>query len=60
MTGGIQIEYNVESGGVDSTEALAKKYAEEIEKTTKVNGKAVMNGMSIYGIAGTTSFVVEA
>lgn len=60
MTGGIQIEYNVESGDIDSTEALTKKYAEEIEKTIKVNGKAVMNGMSIYGIAGTSSFVVEA
>ncbi len=60
MTGGIQIEYNVETGNVDSTEALAKKYAEEIEKTIMVNGKVVMNGMSVYGIAGTTSFIVEA
>lgn len=60
MTGGIQVEYNVESGNVDATEALAKTYAEEIEKTILVNGKAVMNGMSVYGIAGTTSFVVEA
>lgn len=60
MTGGIQIEYNVESGNVDTIEALAKTYAEEIEKTTTVNGKMVMNGMSVYGIAGTTAFIVEA
>ena len=60
MTGGIQVEYHVETGNVDATEALAKTYAEEIEKTILINGKAVMNGMSVYGIAGTTSFVVEA
>ncbi len=60
MTGGIQIEYNVKDGNVDAVEALARTYAEEIEKTTTVNGKMIMNGMSVYGIAGTTAFIVEA
>lgn len=60
MTGGIQIEYSVEGGNIDAVENLAKTYASEIEKTVTVNGTAVMNGMSVYGIAGTNSFIVEA
>jgi hypothetical protein len=41
-------------------QARTKQYAEEIEKTIQVNGKNIMNGMSVYGIAGTSSYVVEA
>lgn len=60
MTGGIQIEYSVEGGDSSKAEALAKTSASEVEKTLQVNGKSVINGISIYGIAGTSSFVVEA
>jgi preprotein translocase SecF subunit len=60
MTGGIQIEYATEWGDVKDVQSLAKAYATEIEKTIQVNGKNIMNGMSVYGIAGTSSFVVEA
>ncbi len=59
MTGGTQIEYSVEGGDVKAAQALATTYATEIEKTIKAGGKSIINGRSIYGIAGTKSFVVE-
>lgn len=59
MTGGIQIEYAVNSGNAKAAQDMAKNIAEEIQKNIKFSGKEVMNGVTVYGIAGTNSFVVE-
>ncbi len=60
MTGGIQIEYHVEGGDATSAEKATKAYAEEIKKTILFEQKEVMNDITVYGIAGSDSFVVEA
>lgn len=60
MTGGIQIEYLVNSWDEAQSEDFAKAIAEEVKKSTLVNGKEVINGVVVYGIAGTPSFIVEA
>jgi preprotein translocase SecF subunit len=60
MTGWIQVEYAVDWGDVKSAQSLAKGYAEEIEKIVLINEKPVINGLNIYGIAWTNSFIVEA
>lgn len=60
MTGGIQIEYNTTGGDANTAEQSAKEYAQSIKKETLFNGKEVINDVTVYGIAGTNSFVVEA
>ncbi|GAB0175294.1 MAG: hypothetical protein HHAS10_11730 [Candidatus Altimarinota bacterium] len=60
MTGGIQIEYRVDSGDELQGEALAKATALEYKKSITVGGKEVINDVIVYGIAGTPSFIVEA
>ncbi len=60
MTGGIQIEYRVDSWDETMSENLARTTAEEFKKTIMVNGKEVINDIVVYGIAGTPSFIVEA
>jgi preprotein translocase subunit SecF len=60
MTGGIQIEYTTQGGNIDTIEKTAKEYASEIKKESLYNGKEVMNDITVYGIAGSSSFVVEA
>jgi preprotein translocase SecF subunit len=59
MTGGIQIEYSV-TGDLKKAQTRAKDIALEIEKTIMIDGKPAMNGITVYGIAGTNAFVVEA
>ncbi len=59
MTGGIQIEYAVDWGDAKAAQESAKNAALEISKNIKLSGKEVMNGVTVYGIAGTTSFIVE-
>ena len=60
MTGGIQIEYRVESGDEAGSETYARTIANEIKPSITVNGKVVMNDVIVYGIAGAPSFIVEA
>lgn len=60
MTGGIQIEYNVSTGDEMTAEKNADTLAEKLKKETLFNGKEVINDINVYGIAGTTSFIVEA
>lgn len=60
MTGGIQIEYNVSAGDEMTAEKNADTLAEKLKKETLFNGKEVINDINVYGIAGTTSFIVEA
>ncbi len=60
MTGGIQIEYTTEGGDPTMAEATAKEYAEAIKKTIVFEEKPIMNDVSVYGIAGSDSFIVEA
>lgn len=60
MTGGIQIEYNTSGGNELSAENVAKEYAQNLKKETLFNGKEVINDISVYGIAGSSSFIVEA
>lgn len=38
---------------------MARITALEIQKDIKFSGKEVMNGVTVYGIAGSDSFVVE-
>lgn len=59
MTGGIQIEYKVESGDESAVEALARTLSDEVRKTVKIQDKDVINDIVVYGIAGTPSFIVE-
>ena len=56
MTGGIQIEYSVEKWNVDEAEKLASRLANSLIGT----GISLINGINVYGIAGTDSFIVEA
>jgi preprotein translocase SecF subunit len=60
MTGGIQIEYKTEGGDDVALEASAREFANELKKSTLIGDKEVMNDVNVYGIAGTTSFIVEA
>lgn len=60
MTGGIQIEYTVTKGDEQIAEKNADTIAEKLKKEALFNGKEVMNDINVYGIAGTTSFIVEA
>jgi len=60
MTGGIQIEYATEGGDDIALEKSARAYALELKKTITLDGKEVINDINVYGIAGTTSFIVEA
>ena len=60
MTGGIQIEYNSDTSDTTAVESAAKSYAEVIKKETLYSGKEVINDVTVYGILGTNSFVVEA
>lgn len=61
MTGGVQIEYSIEgSGDEKAAELAAKNAAHEIKGTLLFNGKEVINDITVYGIAGTPSFIVEA
>ena len=60
MTGGIQIEYSVESGNIQEAQNLARVTADEIGKSLQIEGKSLMNGTTVYGIAGSSAFVVEA
>lgn len=59
MTGGIQIEYKVESGDEQAAENSAKTFAEEISQTIQIANKKAINDINVYGIAGTPSFIVE-
>ncbi len=38
---------------------MAMATAQEIQKNIKFSGKEVMNGITVYGIAGTNAFVIE-
>ena len=60
MTGGIQIEYAVEKGNAENAETLAREKAMALIETIQVGGKSIVNGVNVYGIAGTDSFIVEA
>ena len=60
MTGGIQVEYSVENGDVASGIENAKTIAHTLEEKLLIGGKKVINGINVYGIAGTNSFIVEA
>ena len=60
MTGGIQIEYSTTEGKEIASETAAKEYAQKIKKETLYSGKEVINDVTVYGIVGTSSFVVEA
>ncbi len=59
MTGWIQIEYGVSWGNAKAAQDMARITALEIQKDIKFSGKEVMNGVTVYGIAGSDSFVVE-
>lgn len=59
MTGGIQIEYAVDWGDNKAVQDMAMATAQEIQKNIKFSGKEVMNGITVYGIAGTNAFVIE-
>ncbi len=59
MTGGIQIEYAVDWGNAKVVQDMARIAALEIQKNIKFSGKEVMNGITVYGIAGTSAFVIE-
>jgi preprotein translocase SecF subunit len=59
MTWGIQIEYKTEGDDIVA-ETSARTFAEELKKSTLIGDKEVINDINIYGIAGTTSFIVEA
>ena len=60
MTGGIQIEYSVEKWDASTAESSAKEITNELIKTIKIGETPVVNGVNIYGVAGTNSFIVEA
>ena len=60
MTGGIQIEYNSDKPDTTGVQIAAKSYAEALKKETLYSGKEVINDVTVYGILGTNSFVVEA
>lgn len=60
MTGGIQIEYSTNGADTTTTQVAAKQLAETLKKEVLYNGKEIVNDITVYGIIGTSSFVVEA
>ena len=60
MTGGIQIEYNSDKPDTTGVQIAAKTFAEALKKETLYNGKEIVNDVTVYGILGTSSFIVEA
>lgn len=60
MTGGIQIEYSVDSGDVNASRIETLKDAEEIKKSITIDGAQAMNDIIAYNIAGTNRFIIEA
>ncbi len=60
MTGGIQIEYNSTSWKAVIWQQNAKTAASTLKKEILYNGKEIINDITVYGVAGTDSFVVEA
>lgn len=59
MTGGIQIEYSVSWDRARAIEE-ARKISETLKSETKIWNVSVVNTTTVYGIAGTDSFIVEA
>ena len=60
MTGGIQIEYNSTNWKAVIWQQNAKTAASTLKKEILYNEKEIINDITIYGVAGTDSFVVEA
>lgn len=60
MTGGIQIEYSTNGADTTTAQVAAKQLAETLKKEVLYNGKEIVNDITVYGIIGTSSFVVEA
>jgi preprotein translocase SecF subunit len=59
MTGGIQIEYRTTGGERIGAEQLADTTAEQLKKEILYKGKEIVNDINVYGVVGTTSFIVE-
>ncbi len=60
MTGGIQIEYTTNGTDSLSAQKAAREYAETLKKEIVSGKQSIINDIAVYGIAGSSSFVVEA
>lgn len=60
MTGGIQIEYTTDTTDTSSAQKAAWSYAESLKNELISGKKSIINDITVYGIAGSSSFVVEA
>lgn len=60
ITGGIQVEYAVNSGSVDAVVSQKDAILERVKAALDAESKNIITDTPMYGVTGTDHFIVEA